>query len=117
MLGQTIKESHKLMSLLLNNMTQPNDNSFYVTLTSQKTQEFPDNSPTQFQYRLPQSLWFPGKWKVGLASVLPGASNPIPHVVTTHVSSSLPQQQHDIIPTKPFSIRSIHNLYLSLIHI
>ena len=61
------------MSLLLNNMTQPNDNSFYVTLTSQKTQEFPDNSPTQFQYRLPQSLWLPGKWKVGLASVfLPG---------------------------------------------
>ena len=88
MLGQTIKESHKLMSLLLNNMTQPNDNSFYVTLTSQKTQEFPDNSPTQFQYRLPQSLWLPGKLKVGLASVfLPGVSNPIPHVVTTHVSS------------------------------
>ena len=49
---------------------------------------------------------------MGLASVfLPGVSNPIPHVVTTHVSSPPPQQQHDIIPTKPFSIRSIHNLY------
>ena len=44
-------------------MTQPNDNSFYVTLTSQKTQEFPDNLPTQFQYRLPQSLWLPGNGK------------------------------------------------------
>lgn len=92
-------------------MTQPIDTSFYVTLTSQKTQEFPDNLPTQFQYRLPQSLWLPGKWKVGLASVfLPGVSNPIPHVVTSHVSSS-PPKQHDILPTKPFSIRSIHNLY------
>ena len=92
-------------------MTQPNDNSFYVTLTSQKTQEFPDNLPTQFQYRLPQSLWLPGKWKVGLASVfLPGVSNPIPHVVTSHVSSSL-TKHHDTNPTKPFGIRSIHNLY------
>ena len=92
-------------------MTQPNDTSFYVTLTSQKTQEFPHNSPTQFQYRLPQSLWLPGKWKVGLASVfLPGVSNPIPHVVTSHVSSS-PPKQHDILPAKPFSIRSNHNLY------
>ena len=92
-------------------MTQPIETSFYVTLTSQKTQEFPDNLPTQFQYRLPQSLWLPGKWKVGLASVfLPGVSNPIPHVVTSHVSSS-PPKQHDILPTKPFSIRSIHNLY------
>ena len=92
-------------------MTQPNDTSFYVTLTSQKTQEFQHNSPTQFQYRLPQSLWLPGKWKVGLASVfLPGVSNPIPHVVTSHVSSS-PPKQHDILPTKPFSIRSNHNLY------
>ena len=89
-------------------MTQPNVNSFYVTLTSQKTQEFPDNLPTQFQYRLPQSLWLPGKWKVGLASVfLPGISNPIPHVVTSHVSSSL-TKRHD---TNPFGIRSIHNLY------
>ena len=92
-------------------MTQPIDTSFYVTLTSQKTQEFPDNLPSQFQYRLPQSLWLPGKWEVGLASVfLPGVSNPIPHVVTSHVSSS-PPKQHDILPTKPFSIRSNHNLY------
>ena len=76
------------------NMTQPNENSFYVTLTSSKTQEFPDNSPSHFQYRLPQSLWLPGKWKVGLASVfLPGVSNPIPHV-----SSSL-TKNHDTIPT------------------
>ena len=110
MLGQTIKEVNYLISLL-NNMIQPNDNSFYVTLTSQKTQEFPDNLPTQFQYRLPQSLWLPDKWKVGLASVfLPGVSNPIPHVVTSHVSSSL-TKHHDTIPTKPFAIRSIHNLY------
>ena len=76
-------------------MTQPNENSFYVTLTSSKTQEFPDNSPSHFQYCLPQSLWLPGKWKVGLASVfLPGVSNPIPHV-----SSSL-TKNHDTIPTK-----------------
>ena len=110
MLGQTIKEVNYLISLL-NNMTQPNDNSFYVTLTSQKTQEFPDNLPTQFQYRLPQSLWLPGKWKVGLTSVfLPDVSNPIPHVVTSHVSSSLTKHR-DTIPTKPFAIRSIHNLY------
>ena len=105
MLGQTIKEINYLISLF-NNMTQPNDNSFYVTLTSQKTQEFPDNLPTQFQYRLPQSLWLPGKWKVGLASVfLPGVSNPIPHIVTSHVSSSL-TKHHDTNPTKPFGIRS-----------
>ena len=92
-------------------MTQPNDNSFYVTLTSQKTQEFPSNVPTHFQYRLPQTLWLPGKWKVGLASVfLPGVSNPIPHTVTFHVSSSL-TKHHDTNPTKPFAIRSIYNLY------
>ena len=110
MLGQAIKEVNYLISLL-NNMTQPNDNSFYVTLTSQKTQEFPDNLPVQFQYRLPQTLWLPGKWKVGLASVfLPGVSNPIPHVVTSHVSSSL-TKHHDTTPTKPFGIRLIHNLY------
>ena len=92
-------------------MTQPNDNSFYVTLTSQKTQEFPSNVPTHFQYRLPQTLWLPGKWKVELASVfLPGVSNPIPHTVTFHVSSSL-TKHHDTNPTKPFAIRSIYNLY------
>ena len=94
-----------------NNMTLLNDNSFYVTLTSQKTQEFPDNSPTQFKYRLPRSLWLPGKWKVGLVSVfLPGISNPIPHVVSSHVSSSL-TIHHNTLPTKPFRIRSLHNLY------
>ena len=60
--GQTIKEVIYLISLFLNNMTQPNDNSFYVTLTSQKTQEFPDNLPTQFQYRLPYGYRANGKW-------------------------------------------------------
>ena len=92
-------------------MTQPNENTFYVTLTSQQTQEFPDNSPAQFHYRLPQPLWLKGKWKVALASVfLPGLSNPIPHVVTSHVSSSL-TIHHTTTPTKLFRIRSLHNLY------
>ena len=94
-------------------MTQPNDSSFYVTLTSSKTQEFPNNSPSHFQYRLPQSLWLPGKWKVGLASVfLPGASNPIPHVVTSHTSPSLMvHHESEQRPTKPFSSRSLLHLY------
>ena len=95
-------------------MTQPIENTFYVTLTSQKTHEFPDNVPTQFHYRLPQRLWLQGKWKVGLASVfLPGLSNPIPHVVTSHVRSS-PTIHHTTTPTSstnPFRIRSLHNLY------
>ena len=61
-----------------------------MTLTSQKTQEFPDNSPTQFQYRLPQSLWLPGKWKVGLANIyLQNPPNDIPHVVTSHVKEKV----------------------------
>ena len=85
-------------------MTQPNDSSFYVTLTSRKTQEFPNNSNTHFQYRLPQTLWLPGKWKVGLASVfLPGILNPIPHVVKLHTTT-----HHE---TKTFSTRSLQNLY------
>ena len=50
-------------------MTHPRENTFYVTLTSQTTKEFPNNSPTKFHYRLPQSLWLQGQWKVGLASV------------------------------------------------
>ena len=95
-------------------MTQPIENTFYVTLTSQKTLEFPDNVPTQFHYRLPQRLWLQGKWKVGLASVfLPGLSNPIPHVVTSHVRAS-PPIHHTTTPTpaaNPFRIRSLHNLY------
>ena len=95
-------------------MTQPIETAFYVTLTSQKTPEFPDNVPTQFQYRLPQRLWLQGKWKMGLASVfLPGLSNPIPHVVTSHVRA--PPPIHPITaPTQtanPFRIRSLHNLY------
>ena len=92
-------------------MTQPNENSFYVTLTSSKTHEFPENSPSHFQYRLPQTLWLPGKWKAGLVSLfLPGVSNPIPHVVTSHTSSSL-IVHHETKPTKPFWFRSLLHLY------
>ena len=92
-------------------MTQPKENSFYVTATSSKTQEFPENSPSHFQYRLPQTLWLPGKWKVGLVSlILPGVSNPIPHVVTSHTSSSL-TVHHETKPTKPFRFRSLLHLY------
>ena len=95
-------------------MTQPNENTFYVTLTSEKTHEFPDNVPTQFHYRLPQRLWLQGKWKVGLASVfLLGLSNLIPHVVPSHVRAS-PTIHHTTTPTpstNPFRIHSLHNLY------
>ena len=93
-------------------LTQPHENTFYVTLTSQPTQEFPNNAPRKFHYRLPQSLWLQGKWKVGLVSViLPGLSNPIPHVVSSHVSSSLTIHHHNTTPIKPFRLRSLHNLY------
>ena len=96
-------------------MTQPNENTFYVTLTSQQTPEFPHNSPTNFNYRLPQRLWLPGKWKVGLVSVfLPGLSNPIPHIVTSHTSHVTPPIHPTVPPThaaNPFRIRSLHNLY------
>ena len=92
-------------------MTQPHENTFYVTLTSQPSQEFPNNSPRKFHYRLPQSLWLQGKRNVGLVSVfLPGLTNPLPHVVSSHVSSSL-TIHHNTTPTKPFRIRSLHNLY------
>ena len=75
-----------------------------MTLTSQKTQEFPDNSPTQFQYRLPQSLWLPGKWKVGLANIyLQNPPNDIPHVVTSHVKEKV---------TAPITDFSLEKLYL-----
>ena len=50
-------------------MTKPSDTSFYVTLTSSKNDEFPNNSNTHFQYRIPQALMLTGKWKVGLANV------------------------------------------------
>ena len=84
-------------------MTQPNENTFYVTLTSQKTQEFPNNSPTQFQYRLPQSLWLPGKWKVGLASVfLQNPPNTIPHVVTSHIKEKVTE------PIKDFNLEKLY---------
>ena len=94
-------------------MTQPNDSSFCVTLNSSKTQEFPDNSPSHFHFRLPQTLWLLGKWKVGLASVfLPGAPNPIPHVVSSHTSPSLTvHHEAEQRPTKPFSYRSLLHLY------
>ena len=85
-------------------MTRPNDNSFYVTLTSQKTQEFPDDVPTQFQYRLPQTLWLSGKWKVGLASIyLQSPPNDIPHVVTSHIQEKT---------TDPITDFSLEKLYL-----
>ena len=91
------------MSLLLNKMTRPNDNTFYVTLTSQKTEEFANNSPTQFQYRLPQSLWLPGKWKVGVANIyLQNPPNDIPHVVTSHVQKKV---------TEPITDFSLEKLY------
>ena len=54
MLGQTIKEINYLISLL-NNMTQPNDNSFYVTLTSQKTQDSPVIVTLFFKKKLTES--------------------------------------------------------------
>ena len=105
------KKQRYTARLYYNNMAQLNENTFYLTLTSQKTLEFPDNSPTQFHYRLPQRIWLPGKWKVGLVSVFfPGITNPIPHVVSSHVSSSL-TIHHNTPPTRPFSIRSLHNLY------
>ena len=84
-------------------MTQPNENTFYVTLTSQKTQEFPNNSPTDFQFRLPQSLWLQGKWKVGLASVfLHNPPNTIPHVVTAHVKEKVTE------PPKDFHLEKLY---------
>ena len=87
--------------------------SFYVILTSSKPQKFPDNSPSHFHYRLPQTLWLPGKWKVGLASLfLPGAPNPIPHVVTSHTSPSLTvRHEAEQRPTRPFSYQSLLHLY------
>ena len=42
-------------------MTQPSEHSFYVTLTSSKSNEFPNNSPSHFQIRIPQALWLTGK--------------------------------------------------------
>ena len=85
-------------------MTQPNDNTFYVTLTSQKTQEFPNNTPTQFQYRLPQRLWLQGKWKVGVANIyLQNPPNDIPHVVTSHV-----QKKHVTEPITDFSLEKLY---------
>ena len=48
---------------------------------------------------------------MGLASLfLPGVSNPIPHVVTSHTSSSL-TVHHETKPTKPFRFRSLLHLY------
>ena len=96
--------------ILFNTMTQPSESSFYVTLNSRRTQEFPNNSPSHFHYRLPQTLWLSGNWKVGLPSLfLPGAPNPIPHVVTSHTSHSL-TVHHETAqrPTKPFSYQSLY---------
>ena len=51
------------------------------------------------------------KMESGLASLfLPGVSNPIPHVVTSHTSSSL-TVNHGTKPTKPFWFRSLLHLY------
>ena len=75
-----------------------------MTKKKKKTQEFPDNSPTQFQYRLPQSLWLPGKWKVGLANIyLQNPPNDISHVVTSHVKEKV---------TAPITDFSLEKLYL-----
>lgn len=60
-------QEHKIF--IFTTMTQPSDTSFYVTLTSSKNDEFPNNSNTHFQYRIPQALMLTGKWKVGLANV------------------------------------------------
>lgn len=95
-------------------MTQPSDTSFYVTVTSSKTDEFPNNSPSHFQCRLPQALMLTGKWKVGLASLyLHGAPNPIPHVVTTH--STIPSLPVSPAPPPPppkqISYKRLSNLY------
>ena len=94
-------------------MTQPKEYSFYVTLTSSKTQEFPENSQSHCQYRLPQTLWLPGNWKLGVASVfLPGTPNPIPHVVTCHTSpSSTVHHETEKQVAKPFASRSLLHLY------
>ena len=95
-------------------ITHPSDSSFYVTPTSSRSNEFPNNFPSHFQCRFPQALWLTGKWKVGLASLyLPGAPNPIPHVVTSH--STIPS--HSVIPAAPqppqkqFSYKRLSNLY------
>ena len=91
-------------------MTQPTETSFYVTLSSSKSSEFPTNSRAHFNYRLPQALWLTGKWKVGLASLyLTGFPNPNPHVVTSH--STIPS--HSVIPAPPkqFSYKKLSNLY------
>ena len=93
-------------------MTQPSESSSYVTLTSSKTHKFLNNSPSHFQCRLPQTLWLSGKWKVGLASIyLPGAANPIQHVVTSHA----PLPPHPTIPaaklSPPISYKKLSNLY------
>ena len=86
-------------------MTQPSEHSFYVTLTSSKSNEFPNNSPSHFQIRIPQALWLTGKWKVGLASLyLPGAPNPIPHVATSH---SIPTAPTHVATPKQFSYKKI----------
>ena len=43
---------------------------FYVTLPSDPSPEFPDNSPSSFKVRLPQRLTLPGKgWRVALSSM------------------------------------------------
>ena len=91
-------------------MSQPTETSIYVTLTSSKSGEFPNNSPNHFKYSLPQAIWLTGKWKVGFASMYsPGAPNPIPHVVTFH--STIPS--HSVIPTPPkqFSYKKLSNVY------
>ena len=90
-------------------MSQQTESSFYVTLTSSKTSEFPNNSPNHFKFRLPQALWLTRKWKVGLASLyLPGVLNPIPHVVTSHPISTTPTH---VATPKQFSYKKLSNLY------
>ena len=57
-------------------------------------------------------LWLPGKWKVGLASLyLPGAPNPIPHVVTSHALLLSRPTIQAAKPSPPISYKNLSNLY------
>ena len=75
----------QLLNTFIDNFLGFIGNLWLSLLTSSKNDEFPNNSNTHFQYRIPQALMLTGKWKVGLANVyLPGPPKPIPHVVTYH---------------------------------
>ena len=45
-------------------------NGFYITLPSDPSSEYPENSPSSFKLRLPQRLTLPGQgWHVALSSM------------------------------------------------